>query len=228
MDLAGDLKNKRVLITQAADMMGPAIAEVFRNLGAEVITDTSTLEDPTYPSTLVKRTGRVDILIIGAGVEALGEETRLISDDHWKRAFEYTVDPVLRLVQAVLPQMTLRKSGKIILIGSAAGLKGIKNHTVYCAVRGAQLSYIQALGVELAEKNIQVNAIAQNFVDTAMYFPDSVRNSEEIQYALKHQVPLGRMISPNESAQFVAYLASSYANCFVGQIFPLAGGWVTR
>ena len=90
------------------------------------------------------------------------------------------------------------------------------------------MSYVQALGVELASHNIQANAIAQNFVETEMYFPKEIINSEALQQTIDHTVPLGRMISPIESAHFVAYLASSYANCFVGQVFPIAGGWVTR
>jgi 2-keto-3-deoxy-L-fuconate dehydrogenase len=99
---------------------------------------------------------------------------------------------------------------------------------VYSAARGAQLSYAQTLGVELAPKNIQVNAIAQNFVETDMYFPLEICNSEIHHQIIERTVPLGRMLSARESAQFVAYLASSYADCFVGQVFPLAGGWVTR
>ena len=228
MDLAADLKNKRVLITQAQDMMGPAIARVFTDLGAVVVADPSTLEDPAYPDKLIKSTGLVDILIIGAGIPADGCEVGGVTDDIWRKTFAYTVDPLPRLVKAVLPQMILRKSGKIIVIGSAAALKGIPYTSVYSAARGAQLSYVQAVGVELASKNIQVNAIAQNFVETEMYYPQERINTEWVQQTLKYSVPLGRMMSPIESAHFVAYLASSYADCFVGQVFPITGGWVTR
>jgi NAD(P)-dependent dehydrogenase (short-subunit alcohol dehydrogenase family) len=228
MDLAKDLKNKRVLITQADDMMGPAITEVFRDLGAVVTADTNTLEDPTLPEKLIKSVGTVDILIIGTGIPPDGCETKDVTDELWRKTFAYTVDPLPRLVKAVLPQMMIRKSGKIIVVGSAAALKGLDRATVYSAARGAQLSYVQSLGVELAHYGIQVNAIAQNFVDTEMYFPDSVKNSEKLWQTIKHSVPLGRLLSPKESANFVAYLASSYANHFVGQIFPITGGWVTR
>lgn len=228
MDLAADLKNKRVLITQANDMMGPAIAQVFTELGAIVTADPNTLERPNYPQQLVKKTGKIDILIVGAGIPVDGVSAENITDDIWHKTFAYTVDPLPRLVRAVLPQMLLRKSGKIIVIGSAAALKGMPSTSVYSAARGAQLSYVQAVGVELASKNIQVNAIAQNFVETEMYFPQEKTDTEWLQQTLKNTVPLGRMMSPRESAHFVAYLASSYADCFVGQIFPIAGGWVTR
>lgn len=228
MDIAADLKNKKVLITQANDMMGPAVTQLFQDLGALVTADTNTLEDPDYPAKLVKKTGIIDILIIGTGVRVDGLPANLVTDDVWKQQFSYMVDPLPRLVKAVLPQMLLRRSGKIILMGSAAGLKGMPNCSAYSAARGAQLSYIQALGVELAPHNIQVNALAQNFVQTEMYYDSARIESDFVQNALKHSVPLGRMMSSEESAQLVAYLASSYADCFVGQIFPMSGGWVTR
>jgi NAD(P)-dependent dehydrogenase (short-subunit alcohol dehydrogenase family) len=228
MDIAADLKNKRVLVTQANDMMGPAIVQVFQELGARVTADINTLEDPDYPQTLISKVGIVDVLIIGAGIPGDSNKAENVTDEIWRKTFAYTVDPLPRLVKAVLPQMLLRKSGKIIVIGSAAALKGQDRSTVYSAARGAQLSYIQALGVELAEHNIQANAIAQNFVETEMYYPKETISTEALQQTIKHTVPLGRMMSPFESAHFVAYLASSYADCFVGQIFPISGGWVTR
>lgn len=220
MNLAEDLKNKRVLVTQANDMMGPAVVEVFRDLGAIVTADPNTLEDPAYPEKLVKKTGIIDVLVIGAGVKGDGLPADKVTDDIWKEHFSYTVDPLPRLVRAVLPQMLLRKSGKIIIMGSAAALKGIPNCSAYSAARGAQLAYTQAIGVELAPHNIQVNALAQNFVRTEMYYPENIINSDYVQLAINHNVPLGRTISPMESAYFVAYLASSYADCFVGQVFP--------
>lgn len=228
MNLAEDLKNKRILVTQANDMMGPSIVKVFRDLGAIVTADTNTLEDPDYPEKLVKETGIIDVLVIGTGIKGDNLEADKVTDEVWKDHFSNMVDPLPRLVRAVIPQMRLRRSGKIILMGSAAAIKGIPNCSAYSAARGAQLAYIKALGVELAPYNIQVNALAQNFVRTEMYYPEEIVASEHIQMAIKYTLPLGRTISSMESAYFVAYLASSYADCFVGQVFPLAGGWVTR
>ena len=137
MDIAADLKNKRVLVTQANDMMGPSITKVFQDLGCVVTADINTLEDPAYPEKLIKKTGVVDILIVGTGIKGDGLPAGLVTDDVWKQQFSYMVDPLPRLVKAVLPQMLLRRSGKIILMGSAAGLKGMPNCSVYSAARGA-------------------------------------------------------------------------------------------
>jgi len=75
---------------------------------------------------------------------------------------------------------------------------------------------------------VQVNAIAQNFVDNPTYFPAEVQANPRFQERLKREVPLGRLVSAREDAEFAAYLCSEQANCFVGQVFPVCGGWVQR
>lgn len=96
------------------------------------------------------------------------------------------------------------------------------------AARGAQLAWVQAVGVELAPHGIQVNAIAQNFVDNPTYFPPEVQANPRFQERLAREVPLGRLVSAREDALFAAYLCSPAADCFVGQTFPVCGGWVAR
>jgi 2-keto-3-deoxy-L-fuconate dehydrogenase len=113
-------------------------------------------------------------------------------------------------------------------MGSASALRGMKRASTYSAARGAQLAYIQAVGVELAAAKVQVNAIAQNFVDNPTYFPPSVQANPAFQERLKREVPLGRLVGAREDAMFAAYLASVHADCFVGQVFPVCGGWVPR
>ena len=77
----------------------------------------------------------------------------------------------------------------------------------------------------MASKGIQVNAIAQNFVDNPTYFPDDIQANPAFQARLQREVPLGRLVSAEEDASFAAYLCSDAANCFVGQVFPVCGGW---
>jgi 2-keto-3-deoxy-L-fuconate dehydrogenase len=121
--------------------------------------------------------------------------------------------------------MVERGAGKILVIGSAAALRGQKRTSSYSAARGAQLAWVRAAGVELAGENIQLNAIAQNFVDNPTYFPPEVQANPAFQERLKREVPLGRLVSGDEDALFAAYLASDAAACFVGQVFPVCGGW---
>ncbi len=223
-----DLSGLRVLLTQASDFMGPALAEVFGELGAELIADDGPIADPDYPQRLAERAGHVDVLLANLGIPAPTTPAAEAGDDEWRHAFAHMVDPLPRLARALLPAMIARGSGKIILIGSASALRGIRRASTYSAARGAQLAYVQAVGVELAGKGVKVNAIAQNFVDNPTYFPPEVQANPAFAERLKREVPLGRLVSAREDAMFAAYLASRHADCFVGQVFPVCGGWVAR
>ena len=151
-----------------------------------------------------------------------------VSDAEWREVFAALVDPLPRLIRSAVPAMVARRSGKVLVIGSASALRGMKRASSYSAARGAQLAYVQAVGVELAPHNVQINAIAQNFVENPTYFPTEVQANPRFQERLQREVPLGRLVSAREDAQFAAYLCSTAANCFVGQVFPVCGGWVAR
>jgi len=221
-----DLGGKRILVTQAGDFMGPTLCEVFAELGADVIAHRGSLLEPESAKRLIEGVGRVDVLVANLGVPAPTTAVADVSEEEWRNAFAHMVDPLPRLVRAVLPQMVPRRSGKILLMGSAAALRGQRRASTYSAARGAQISYVQSVGIEVASHNVQVNAIAQTFVDNAMYFPPEIQTNPKFQERLKHEVPLGRLVSAREDAMFAAYLCSTAADCFVGQVFPIAGGWV--
>lgn len=223
-----DFSGKRVLITQASTFMGPALSEVFRELGAEVIADERALVDPDLPESLLRAAGHVDALLINLAVQAPTTPAASVTDDEWRNAFAHMVDPLPRLIRAATPAMVERRSGKILLIGSASALRGMKRTSTYSAARGAQLAYIQAVGVEFAPHNVQINAIAQNFVENPTYFPPEVQANPAFQERLKREVPLGRLVTQREDALVAAFLCSEAANCFVGQVFPVCGGWVNR
>ncbi|MEO8156341.1 MAG: SDR family oxidoreductase [Betaproteobacteria bacterium] len=224
----GNLQDKRVLVTQADAFMGPMLCEVFSEHGAAVIASTALLLDPGAPAALVAATGHIDVLVVNLAIPAPTTAATEVSDAEWTDTFTALVDPLPRLVRAVLPQMIARQSGKILLMGSASALRGMKRTSTYSAARGAQLAYVQAVGVEVAIHNLQVNAIAQNFVENPTYFPPDVQTNPRFQERLKREVPLGRLVGAREDAEFAAYLCSEPANCFVGQVFPLCGGWVVR
>jgi NAD(P)-dependent dehydrogenase (short-subunit alcohol dehydrogenase family) len=122
--------------------------------------------------------------------------------------------------------MIERRKGRILLMGSAAALRGQKRTGSYSAARGAQLAYVKSVGLELASMGVQFNAIAQNFVDNPTYYGAEVQANPKFQDRLKRDVPLGRLVSAEEDAAFAAYLCSEAAACFVGQVFPVSGGWV--
>jgi 2-keto-3-deoxy-L-fuconate dehydrogenase len=90
------------------------------------------------------------------------------------------------------------------------------------------LAYVQAVALELVPHGITFNAIAQNFVANPTYYGPEVQANPRFQERLKREVPLGRLVSAEEDARFAAYLCSEAAGCFVGQVFPVSGGWVNR
>lgn len=222
------LDGKRILLTQASEMMGPAFRVALEEQGATVLCDDRVLDAPALPAAIVREAGRVDVLIAHLAVPAPSTPVVDVGDDEWRRAFATMVDPLPRLAAAVLPQMIERRSGKILVVGSASALRGMKRASTYSAARGAQLAWAQAVGVEMAPHGIQVNAIAQNLVDNPTYFPPEVQMKPAFQERIKREMPLGRLVAAREDACFAAYLCSDAANCFVGQIFPVCGGWVPR
>ena len=222
------LRDKRVLVTQASEFMGPVLCSVLAEAGADVRADESSLLDPGAPAAIIDRAGRVDVLVANLALAAPTTPAREVGDAEWQKVFRCLVEPLPRLVRAVLPQMIERRSGKILVIGSASALRGMKRASTYSAARGAQLAYVQAVGVEVAPHNVQVNAIAQNFVENPTYFPPEVQALPAFQDRLQREVPLGRLVGAREDAMFAAYLCSDAADCFVGQVFPVCGGWVTR
>jgi 2-keto-3-deoxy-L-fuconate dehydrogenase len=226
MQRIGDsLKNKRVLITQDQDFMGPALCQVFQEHGATVISDANPLLSTEAVDNLVKQAGQVDILIANLAIPAPSTPVVDVTDEEWREVFAYMVDPLPRLFRAVLPQMIERQAGKIVVMGSASALRGMKRASTYSAARGAQVSYVQAAGIEVAQHNVQINLIAQNFVDNPTYFPPDIQANEKFQERLKREVPAGRLATPEEDALFAVFLASSEVNFFIGQSFAFSGGW---
>jgi 2-keto-3-deoxy-L-fuconate dehydrogenase len=222
------LNGQRVLVTQCTEFMGPVLCEVFSEQGATVVASAQALSAPEAAAQVVAEAGPIDVLVANLAFTAPSTAATAVDEAEWRAVFAALVDPLPRLVRAAVPGMVARGAGKVLVIGSASALRGMKRASTYSAARGAQLAYVQAVGVELAPQRVQVNAIAQNFVDNPTYFPPEVQANPRFQERLAREVPLGRLVAAREDALFAAYLCSPAANCFVGQVFPVCGGWVAR
>ncbi len=223
----GQLAGKRVVITDKSAFMGPAIEARFLREQAHVTADSRDLTKAGACESLIEEAGHVDILIVNLADPAEALPVQDISDARWQQAFDRLVHPMHRLVRAVTPQMIERGAGKIIVIGSASALRAIPNQGAYSAARGAQVSYVRTVGTELAPRGIQLNLVAQNWVDNPTYFSKEMQAHPRWEALVKSQVPAGRLGSGDEDAAFVAFLAGDESGFFVGQSFPFAGGWVT-
>jgi 2-keto-3-deoxy-L-fuconate dehydrogenase len=225
MRIGDGLQGKRVLITQSEDFMGPVLAEAFAAHGATVIGDPRPLAEPGVAEAAVAAAGRVDVLIANLAVPAPSTRAHEVGDDEWRHVFGHIVDPLPRLARAVLPPMLERRAGKIVVLGSATALRGQKRTSTYAAARGAQLSWVRAVGVEVAPQGVHVNLIAQNFVENPTYYGPEVQAMPAFQERLRREVPLGRLARPQEDALFAVFLASTEVEFFAGQAIPFSGGW---
>ena len=229
MSVQGRLNGKRILVTQAGDFMGPATLELFAEAGAELIRDTRDLTANGACEACIADAGRVDVLIANlASANFSGIAVTELDDDSWRTAFEGMVHPLHRLTRAVLPQMIERRAGKIVVYGSAVAHRGQRTLAAYSAARAAQVGYVQSVGVEVAPHNVQINLIAQNYVENPVYYPPQLAAKPSFQASLARQVPLGRLATAREDALFALFLASNESDFFVGQSVPFSGGWTQR
>jgi NAD(P)-dependent dehydrogenase (short-subunit alcohol dehydrogenase family) len=227
MRIGDSLAGKRVLVTQADDFMGPVLCEAFAAHGAQVIADRTTLGSIAAGEAAVRAAGEVDVVIANLGVPAPTSRVADVTDDEWRHVFAHIVEPLPGIARAALPQMAKRRAGKIVVMGSATAFRGQKRTSVYSAARGAQVSWVRAVGAEVAPDNVHVNLIAQNFVENPMYYGPEVQALPAFQERLRREVPLGRLATAQEDALFAVFLASSEVSFFAGQSIPFAGGWAT-
>ncbi len=222
------MAGKRILITRSEEYMGPACAALFRQEGGEVIADNSDLGSEAECLTVIEEAGHVDVLIVNlAAPNHYGVLATDLAEEDWLQTFELLVHPLHRLVKHALPPMIERRKGKIIVIGSATPLRPMGRLCAYSAARGAQISYVKSVGVEVARHNVQVNLIAQNWVENPAYYPPELMENEKFLKNLQEQVPLGRLAKPEEDAALALFLAGEESDFFVGQAIPFSGGWAS-
>ncbi|MFT4676213.1 MAG: 2-keto-3-deoxy-L-fuconate dehydrogenase [Patiriisocius sp.] len=219
------LQNKKVLVTQCDDYMGPAICKLFQAEGAAVSAVPGFVPGDQSVAEYAADLDDIDILIANLAFDPTSSPITDITDEGWQRLFDVMVHPLMSLVRHFGPKMVERGHGKIVAITSAAPLRGIAGSSAYCAARGAQNAFIKASGIEYAKHNVQINAVAQNYVSNPAYFPDDLVASERFQKHLQRNVPIGRVARPEESAELALFLASDKSDFMVGQVVPFSGGW---
>jgi 2-keto-3-deoxy-L-fuconate dehydrogenase len=224
--MTGRLSGKRLVVTDVAEYNGADIAKLFREEGAEVVADNRDLTEPAAADALIAEAGHVDILIANLARKFDFASAVDQPDNEMERLMEAIFYPLHRLTRAVLPQMLARKSGKIGVVGSSAGVKGRKGGVaLYGAARGAQLAYMRNLAMEVAPY-VQVKATAQTYVDNLTYWPLAYRETDDFRQRMA-EVPAGRLGTGRELAQAVLFLAGPESDFFYGHILPFAGGWIT-
>lgn len=220
-------ENKKVLVTTANRYMGPDVAKRFEEEGAKVIRSDNRLLDQNSVDELVAEVGDIDILIANFSEPPRSSSVDKIADEDWYILFDTLVHPLMRVSRAFATKMKAQGHGKIVAVTSAAPLRGIPNTSGYCAARGAQNAFVRAIGLELAKSNVQVNAIAQNYISNDTYYPDDFVENEKFKQHLNGFVPTKKVADGEETAELALYLASERCTHMVGQVVPFAGGWAT-
>jgi 2-keto-3-deoxy-L-fuconate dehydrogenase len=221
------LKEKRVLITQSNDFMGPALCEAFKLYGAEVIASDIPLLTSTSVTKLANEIGNVDVIVANLMSPNFGNCTFTTDDIEWHNHFRYMVNPLPWLVKSFVPSMIEKGGGKFIVMSSVTAHRYVANTVgaAYAAARGAQISWAQAVGVELAQRNVIVNAIAQGFVDNPTFYSTKVKENPDFVNHLNLTVAK-RLGKPEECTSLAIYLASQESNFLIGQCLPVSGGWL--
>ncbi len=221
-----------VIVTGTSGGIGPKIAAEFESLGDTVIgldiVDGFDVSDPAQCQATAKQIadehGRIDVLCNNAGVGAVGDVTQATPDD-WYRVFAVNVFGIAHLSAAVIPTMRHQRKGVIVNTCSVVAAVGLVERAVYSAAKGAVLGLTRSMAADEAEHGIRVNCVSPGTVD-GPWVQRLVDNSEDpaaTRAALERRQPLGRLVSAEEVAKTVAFLAAD-TTFTTGQDFLLDGG----
>ena len=238
------MTNRVAVVTGASQGIGRACAKALASRGARVIaaarqTDklaelVSEIEaaggsaegvaldvcDVRSVKALARSQGKsVDILVNNAGITADGLAMRM-RDTDWDRVLDTNLTGAFRCARALMRPMLRKRWGRIINIASVVGLSGNPGQANYTASKAGLIGLTKTLALELASRNITVNAVAPGFVATAM--TDALDETARAQ--ILTQVPLGRMGRLEEIAAAVCFLASEDAGYITGHVLNVGGG----
>jgi NAD(P)-dependent dehydrogenase (short-subunit alcohol dehydrogenase family) len=230
-------------VTGGSAGIGRAIAEELSARGAKVasldldvadlpdqvlgvvcdVTDRASVE--TAVTRTVEELGGLDILVNNAGISAVGSVEE-VSDADWHRVLDVNVVGIARASAAALPHLRRSDHPAIVNLCSIGALNGLPQRVAYNASKGAVLSLTYAMATDHVGEGIRVNAVAPGTVHTGFVdrmlakFPDPAKEKA----ALDARQATGRMVTPQEVADAVAYLASPRSRSTTGTVLDVDGG----
>jgi len=226
------------IVTGGASGIGAATAALLAERGATVAVfdrtaiDGSFVVDVTDDATVVAgveavaaKYGRIDILVNNAGIGA-GGGIEANDDAEWHRVLDVNVLGVTRLTRAALPWLKASPHASIVNTCSVVANTGLVNRALYSASKGAVLALTRAMAADLVKDGVRVNCVspgtaATPWVDRLLAEAD---DPEAARAALTARQPIGRLISADEIAYAIAYLASPLAASTTGTELPVDGG----
>jgi 2-keto-3-deoxy-L-fuconate dehydrogenase len=228
----------KALITGGGSGIGAAVARRLAADGLEItVTDASLEAAETVASELGARALQIDVRdedqvapamadvdvlinVAGIGSTTNAPETPL---EVWENVFAVNARGTFLCCKHAIPGMVARGSGSIVNVASVAALVGLRNRAAYSASKGAVVSLTRALAIDHVGDGIRVNAVCPGTVDSP-WVRRLVEESGESLDALRQRQPMGRLGTPDEIADAVAYLASDRAAFVTGSVLVIDGG----
>jgi 3-oxoacyl-[acyl-carrier protein] reductase len=143
----------------------------------------------------------------------------LVDQDRAEALFQLNFWALTRIAGAISRPLMRAKSGRIIAIGSITAQLGVSGNSIYAASKGAMLSYIRTLAIEIARKGVTANYISPGYVDTDLMAPYAAYREK-----VERQIPLRRFAHADEVGALASYLFSPMAGYITGAVIPIDGG----
>lgn len=189
-------------------------------ISAETVDVRDSAACAAFVEKLYDRTERIDLLVNNAGVIRDNPLTAM-EDEDISTVIDTNVTGTFNMARAVAPFMVSQRRGKIINVSSVSAEKGGRGQTNYAASKGAVNAFTKALAVELAPRNITVNAVAPGVIETEMSRTVRELAGEQIQ----SRILLKRYGKPVDIAHAVWFLSSKFADYITGEVLHVDGGF---
>jgi len=202
------------------------VAEACRASGVQAWVEGGDLSDPRDVEALFARADRefegLDVFVGNHGIWPPDDVPLAeMSDEQWARTIHANLDSVFYACRAALRR--LRDDGRVVLVSSTAGQRGEAYHGDYAATKGALLSLVKGLCVEVGGRGITVNAVAPGWVDTEMAEAALVGAGRE---HIASQIPIGRVATAEDIAGPIVFLCSELGRHVTGEVLNVNGGSV--
>ncbi|OUM41716.1 SDR family NAD(P)-dependent oxidoreductase [Arthrobacter sedimenti] len=208
----------------SADETDPADTASAANIAvpADVADDESVRSAIT---TVTERFGRIDIVVNNAGIGAQGDVT-VNDDDEWMRVWNVNVIGIARVTRAALPFLRQSPAASVVNLSSVVATAGLPQRVLYTATKGAVLAMTRAMAADHVREGIRFNAVLPGTVDTPWINRLLADASDPVgeRAALEARQPHGRLVTPDEVAGAVAYLASPLSASTTGTSITVDGG----
>jgi 3-oxoacyl-[acyl-carrier protein] reductase len=207
--------------TEAAD-----VVQRLAGLGVRAFAHAADLASLAGTMSLFERAERefegLDIFVGNAGIWPTRDVAlQDMTDEQWRRTMTENTDAMFYSTRAAARR--LERGGRIVLVSSTAGQRGEAYHADYAASKGAMISFVKSLAVELASREVTVNAVAPGWVDTEMV---AEALDAEGRDRIATAIPIGRVATARDIAGPIAFLCSDLARHITGEILNVNGGSV--